>query len=494
MSPSRAAPFRRSPFSLQLKVVVGLVLALVTPLLLSASLVQSISRHAADYAALVASNRKGAIARAVDVYRELLETTKNLESEVARRIAAEPALARLDPPPALRPILERESGLVELEIVDAADRSIARETRPVPPGAWHVYHVEQALAAGGTLRFGFAVPDVQTDYLELKRALDETRSAELTHSALPEGYQLTFLAIVGGVVLLTIVLGIFAARVVTRRVSALIATTRAVSAGKLDARVALRGGDEMAELAVAFNTMLDDLSAKRDQIEYLQRIGAWQDVARKLAHEIKNPLTPIQLAVQQTVSSYKGDDPRFQKQLADTGEIVEEEIAGLRRLVDTFRTLGQLPKVEAGPMPLAEVVDDLGRDPQFAPHLVIARDAPAVTVKADRLLLKRVLANLCENAIHAGQEAGVTPTVRISWALFDRAVELYVDDAGKGVPAEARERIFEPYVTTKPTGTGLGLAISKKIALEHDGDLSVSPEPAPAPASGARFVLRLPRA
>jgi nitrogen fixation/metabolism regulation signal transduction histidine kinase len=493
MSPTRAAPFRRSPFSLQLKVVVGLILALLTPLLLSASLVQSISKHAADYGALVAANRKAAIAHAIDVYKELLDTTKNLESEVARRIAADPVFARLEPPPALRPILERESGLVELALVDVAEHPIARAERPVPSGAWHVYHVEQPIPAGGTLRFGFAVPDVQTDYLELKRALDETRSAEQTHSALPEGYQLSFLAIVGGVVLLTIVLGIFAARVVTRRVSALIATTRAVSAGKLDARVALPGKDEMAELAVAFNTMLDDLAAKRDQIEYLQRIGAWQDVARKLAHEIKNPLTPIQLAVQQTVSSYRGDDPRFKKQLADTGEIVEEEIAGLRRLVDTFRTLGQLPKVEAAPIALAEVIEDLVRDPQFAPHLAIAA-GPAVTVRADRLLLKRVLANLVENGIHAGQEAGATPTVRISWAPQDRAVEVYVDDQGKGVAADAHDRIFEPYVTTKPTGTGLGLAISKKIALEHDGDLTISPERAPAPASGARFVLRLPLA
>src|SRR5678810_908827 len=111
----------------------------------------------------------------------------------------------------------------------------------------------------------------------------------------------------------------------------------------------IRDRDEMAELGSAFNTMLDDLEHARGQLEYLQRIGAWQDVARKLAHEIKNPLTPIQLAVQQTVSSYKGDDARFKRQLTDTGEIVEEEIAGLRRLVDTFRTLGALPKVEAAP-------------------------------------------------------------------------------------------------------------------------------------------------
>src|SRR5205814_4670382 len=123
-------------------------------------------------------------------------------------------------------------------------------------------------------------------------------------------------------------------------IAMLVATVRRVSRGHPDARAVLPGNDEMAELGRAINTMLDDLDASRRQVEYLQRMNVWQDVARRLAHEIKNPLTPIQLAVQQCVSSYKGDDARFSKLLVDTGEIVEEEIQGLRRLVDTFRTLG----------------------------------------------------------------------------------------------------------------------------------------------------------
>src|SRR6185369_3763075 len=112
--------------------------------------------------------------------------------------------------------------------------------------------------------------------------------------------------------------------------------------------------------------MLDDLDQTRAQLEYLQRMAVWQDVARRLAHEIKNPLTPIQLAVQQCVSSYRGDDARYKALLVDTGEIVEEEIAGLRRLVDTFRTLGALPKVEAAPIALGEVIEELRLDPQAA--------------------------------------------------------------------------------------------------------------------------------
>jgi nitrogen fixation/metabolism regulation signal transduction histidine kinase len=298
------------------------------------------------------------------------------------------------------------------------------------------------------------------------------------------------------IVLASIIVGvlgiIMSRRIITRRVDALVATARRVSDGHVDARVDLPGSDEMAELGGAFNTMLDDLAQTRSQIEYLQRIGAWQDVARRLAHEIKNPLTPIQLAVQQTVSSYKGDDPKFQKQLSDTKEIVEEEIEGLRRLVDTFRTLGQLPKVEKAPIALAELVEELRLDPTFAAKLEIQPPPQPVTVRADKLLLKRVLANLVENGIHAGQEAGSDGKVVVAWLADPRgdSVRITVDDRGKGVSEENRDKIFEPYVTTKATGTGLGLAIARKIAIEHGGELSVAPD---RPATGgARFVITLP--
>jgi len=281
-------------------------------------------------------------------------------------------------------------------------------------------------------------------------------------------------------------------RIITRRVDALVATARRVSDGHVDARVELPGRDEMAELGGAFNTMLDDLAQTRSQIEYLQRMGAWEDVARRLAHEIKNPLTPIQLAVQQTVSSYKGDDARYKKQLSDMKEIVEEEIAGLRRLVDTFRTLGQLPKVEKAPIALADLVEELRLDPRFAQKLVTKPPAEPVTVRADKLLLKRVLVNLVENGLQAGEEAGSSGEVVVAWRTDTRgdAVTITVDDRGKGVAEENRDKIFEPYVTTKATGTGLGLAIARKIAIEHGGELSVSPDK--AATGGARFVITLP--
>jgi nitrogen fixation/metabolism regulation signal transduction histidine kinase len=196
--------------------------------------------------------------------------------------------------------------------------------------------------------------------------------------------------------------------------------------------------------------------------------------------------------VQQCVSAYKGDDARFKKLLAETGEIVEEEIEGLRRLVDTFRTLGALPKVEAAPIELGEAIEELKLDPTIAARLELRPPETPVTVRADKLLLKRVLANLIENGIHAGQEAGTPGDVVVSWRADPggELVAITVDDHGKGVTDANREKIFEPYVTTKSTGTGLGLAIARKIAIEHGGELAVAP--ARAPTGGARFVISLP--
>jgi signal transduction histidine kinase len=193
------------------------------------------------------------------------------------------------------------------------------------------------------------------------------------------------------------------------------------------------------------------------------------------------------------VSAYQANAPNFARTLADTGEIVAEEIAGLRRLVDNFRTFGQLPKVEPHPLLLREVIAELEREGVLAERLRV--DAPPspdadVTVSADKLLLKRVFANLAENAVHAGQEAGQPGDVVVGWRVDGKQVIVTVDDQGKGVAAAERERIFEPYVTTKPTGTGLGLAIAKKIALEHRGSLEIAAEP--APSGGARFVVTLP--
>lgn len=494
--PSQSSPVRfRRRFSLQLKLAIALVLVVLAPLLVSAYLVDQLGKVAANFASSDAAARQEPMARALTAYRELFDTTKRLQSEIADRLARRPDFIAGAPEEDLPQLLEREPGLVRLSLRRPDGPPVAEASRPLPGPAWREKLVERELPSGH-LELRFAVrAALQDEYQDLGTALEGARRVSQIRSALPEGYRVTFLALISLAALAAAGLGVVFSATVTRRIGALVQTARQVSGGALEARVELKGSDEMAELGSAFNTMLDDLDGSRRQVAYLQRIGAWQDVARRLAHEIKNPLTPIQLAVQQCVSSYKGDDERFARMLRDTGEIVEEEIASLRRLVDTFRTLGQLPKVEATPLPLAEVIEELRLDPQMAERIELHPPPEPITVRADKLLLKRVLANLVENALHAGDEAGKkgpAHPVAIRWSQHGELVTVTVDDHGKGVAAADRERIFEPYVTTKATGTGLGLAIAKKIALEHGGDLAVAD--APAPTGGARFAVTLPAA
>ena len=292
---------------------------------------------------------------------------------------------------------------------------------------------------------------------------------QLVHARLRGIYRAVFLLAFVFVVGVALTIGLLVGRRLTRRIARMAEATRAVGHGDLSARVSVEGKDELADLGRAFNQMVEELAENRDRISYLQKIGAWQEVARRLAHEIKNPLTPIQLAMQQLQSSY--GNPKFEQSLRDASEIVTEEIGSLRRLVDEFSAFAKLPSVHKAPLDAASFVDDLAKsDPALLIGAVETRE-----LQADRMLLKQALYNLILNAREAGAK-----TVRLS---FDGQAFL-VDDDGPGVPALP---IFDPYVTTKEHGTGLGLAIVRKIALEHGGDVTVEK----SPLGGARFRLSL---
>ncbi len=493
-------PSHRKRLPLQLKLTVVLVAIVMVPLGVAAYLVDQLGKTAANVASSDASARVVAMEHAIDRYHQLVDMTKRVHAEVAGRLAQTPAIAALDPGADLPTLIADpdQAGLRTLAMLRPDGSVIAEAARPPTSPSWRDKVVEQPIGEGGAaLRLTFEVSaTLQQELQDLKGAIDGTRTVAQIQTALPASYSRTFLIILAVTTLFVTGVGVVWSTLWTRRIDTLVAAARSVSEGKPETRVDLGGArGEMAELGDAFNTMLDDLDATRRQVEHLQRMGVWQDVARSLAHEIKNPLTPIQLAVQQCVSAYKGadtDHARFTRTLRDTGEIVEEEIAGLRRLVDTFRTLGALPKVEAAPLALAELIEGLRLDPTMAARVTLRPPTEAVTVRADKLLLKRVLANLVENGIHAGQEAGTPGDVVISWAADARTnlVAITVDDHGAGVPADKREKMFVPYVTSKATGTGLGLAIARKIAIEHGGDLDVAL--APAPTGGARFVVSLP--
>jgi len=252
--------------------------------------------------------------------------------------------------------------------------------------------------------------------------------------------------------------------------------------------VRLSGKDELSELGRAFDGMVDELSQARSRLEYMQKVSAWQEVARRLAHEIKNPLTPIQLAVQELASKYSGEDVGYQRLLDTASEILREEITSLRRLVDNFSAFAKLPKVDPAPVDLGDLLRDFVRlQPEWQGVVEVIAPAP-VRALCDKLLFRRVLTNLVENAIQAAQGAGRPPRMELRVETRPGRAILFLDDNGPGVAPDQRDRIFDPYVTFRPGGTGLGLSIVRKIVIDHGGDIRVGD----SPAGGARFEIALP--
>jgi len=227
-------------------------------------------------------------------------------------------------------------------------------------------------------------------------------------------------------------------------------------------------------------------------------------MARRIAHEIKNPLTPIQLAVQQVRDKDPKLSPEFSRLLATSVEIVEDEIEGLRRMVASFSRFAKVPEVRTESTTIGRVLEEFERayghltddgDPASEPEegsepLVVEYPETALPVQADRQLLKQALVNLVENGALSAREAGCVPVrvAVIAEAHGDR-IHVMVDDNGPGIAADRRDSVFEPYETSRKSGTGLGLAIVKKIVLDHGGEIWIED----SPLSGARFVISLPR-
>jgi nitrogen fixation/metabolism regulation signal transduction histidine kinase len=377
-------------------------------------------------------------------------------------------------------------------------RAPAADDRPdAPPVA------DEEAPAGLELLCMFATDKARFDELgEASQFVESYRKIEKRRSVDERSYVLAFSALLGLTILLAVGVGSSVAGDVARRVVALEQATQRVAAGDLSVRVPESRDDELGKLAREFNRMLAEVETSRSRIEYLQRISAWQEMARRLAHEIKNPLTPIQLAVQEIHRRYEGQSPEFKKLLDTTLEVVEDEVGTLRRLVGEFSDFARLPQAELEPADLGEFLRELGERPLLgdderksdsappAPGPSVKFDIPAgpAPARIDRQMLRRVVINLVRNAAQAlaGEKRPGRVIVRLgrqgdSWALD-------VEDDGPGIPAELRQAIFDPYVTTKTDGTGLGLAIVKKIVVEHQGSITADQ----SSLGGARLRLLLP--
>ncbi len=463
--------------------------------------------------------------RSLGLYQELARTLKARMREEGAAIALSPALRRAVAAgeagavtAELKKQLEQHQSLVSLRVALADGKTLASVDRgkPLDPERENQLEVTRPLAevAEGDdapeLSLVFAADKAHFDELsEMGQFIDTYKVVDRRSKRDIQGYVWAFTALLGITIALAIAVGTFLARGVAARLGELALATRRVGAGNLSIRVGEGGNDEITALARAFNRMLGEVETSRARIEYLQRISAWQEMARRLAHEIKNPLTPIQLGVQEIHRRYEGNDEQFRGLLDTTLEIVEDEVGTLRRLVSEFSDFARLPEAHLEPADLAEFVAEQRRqieradavEGQGGEELSVIRLAGArpsfewllpsqpAEVAVDRQMLRRVLLNLIQNAADALYDAkSDAPKIKVSLRREGEFFVIDVEDNGPGIPNEMREIVFDPYVTTKHTGTGLGLAIVKKIAIEHGGMVTADA----SSLGGARLRLTLP--
>ncbi len=494
--PLRRALARARVSRFELTIALALVVAATAPLGFALYQAGRLTEHALAF---------GLDPRVVDrlesipaLYLEIFRSRKQLYAEQAREIAqrlpADPARGARYLAAAVRrtPRLERAQWIAQ----DGRVLAEAESPETEPEGEWRDAPARVTLPDGGRLECTFAIEARFFAELDEARAVGErARDFEKLGGEIRRTLLRSFGALVILAAVVAALIGILIARRTTRRVSGLVLAVRRLAAGDLAVQVDPgRSSDEVAGLARAFNAMVREVRESRDRIVYLEKISGWQEVARRLAHEIKNPLTPMKLAFQQLEARWqrspaRDGDREFGKLVKDAGEIMRDEVGTLQRLVDEFSSFAKLPEVAPQPADLGEFVDEFLRtNPQLAERadVEVVKAAGACPVALDRTLMRRVLANLCANAVDAAAPARARVRLGVARAR-DRAV-LTVADEGPGIERALRERIFDPYFTTKGTGTGLGLAIVKKIVLQHGGEIQVGDRP----GGGASFSIVLP--
>jgi signal transduction histidine kinase len=302
-----------------------------------------------------------------------------------------------------------------------------------------------------------------------------------------------FALIVGGAgILLAILLSGWVAARVTNPIERLAEAAREVAAGNWETQVEVASRDEIGQLAESFNSMTRQLIEQRDRAMQAERVAAWRELARRLAHELKNPLFPLQITVENLLRSRNSAE--FDEVFRESTATLLAELGNLKAIIGRFSDFSKMPQPQLQPVNVNDIVRQVVslHDAQFR-----ADDRPAISanlelddslapVDADPDLLHRALSNLVLNALDAMPDGGAI-TVRTSATA--EQVRIEVSDTGSGLTREECQRLFTPYYTTKRHGTGLGLAIVQSVVSDHHGSIGVDS----TPGKGTTFRIDLPR-
>jgi two-component system, NtrC family, nitrogen regulation sensor histidine kinase NtrY len=303
----------------------------------------------------------------------------------------------------------------------------------------------------------------------------------------------TSAVVAAGALLIGLLVSLWIAARITKPVTELSEGAREVAAGRWETRIDVQGVDEIGRLGIAFNDMTRTLSVQRDRLLQTERVAAWRELARRLAHELRNPLFPLQITVENLQRAKQLDSKQFMEVFNESTATLRVELANLNAIVGRFSDFSKMPAPAFTRVDVNEALRNIIRlfEPQFN---VVGKPAiaaeyfltePLPEIDADAVLLHRAFQNLVLNALDA-MPAGGTLTLRTSERAGHVLIE--ISDSGTGLTPEECSRLFTPYYTTKHQGTGLGLAIVQSVVSDHHGSISVSSEE----GHGTTFRIELP--
>lgn len=291
-------------------------------------------------------------------------------------------------------------------------------------------------------------------------------------------------------IVVLVICALLASRAITAPVKELLNATRRIAFGDLGVKVQAGGGPELAELGTAFNQMANELAVGREQLAHAERDQAWAEMARQVAHEIKNPLQPMRMTAQLLQRARSDQDPRADQVADRLARTVLEQTAALDRIASDFRSFAGISPAQKSLVhadawlselreQTARLFEDRALDFEFR------GDAGEERIAIDQGLMARVFVNLVQNAIEAANDS---VQVRMKSAVVGDTVIVTVTDDGPGVSAEVRDKLFDPYFTTKSSGTGLGLAICRRLVEAHGGAIRL----VSTRAGETEFAIELP--
>jgi nitrogen fixation/metabolism regulation signal transduction histidine kinase len=454
---------------------------------------------------------EGGVAIAIDSYERIVGDLERTGRTLAGSIAAKHGPSR--PDAALKELALADPDVSSIEFFEFPDspRGVPRPLSIAPADAeryvGEAYTIGLLPKDGPRLRYFAMAQGSPNVAVLLTASLPEgfDAAAEALTSALADREALSrfsdgfvpwllffYTLLVAPLLLVSVLFSFAAADSFIRPLRAIEKATRSAESGDLGARMLVKDDDELGEVARGVNALIANIASGKARDAHDERVSAWQDIAQRLAHELKNPLTPIRLAAERVLRKAESDPEGAARILKDSMIAIVKEVEGMTSLLGEFKSFARLPQPSYGWIDAREVIEEAIAIHEASGARVefdLSSAERGISLRADREHVRRAISNVILNAIDAMDGKG---RVSVTTELVKRSDNSYcrisIRDEGRGIPAELRDRVFTPYFTTKEHGTGLGLAIAERIAVEHGGSIRFQSEE----GAGTTFFLDLP--